>query len=72
MTDPIKAPSGYLLDGTPVFDLRDVALAHGMSYAECEYALRDFINWTARQRPEDMSFLAGVIRADDPRFYRAQ
>ena len=71
-TFPPEHPSGYLIDGTPVFDLRDVAATYGMTYAECEAALREFIGCTALQRAERAALLAGVMRAGDARIHRIQ
>lgn len=67
---PPESPTGYLIDGTPVFDLHDVAATHGMTYAECEDALREFIECVARQRGGMESLRAGVFVAGDPRIHR--
>jgi hypothetical protein len=65
-------PSGYLLDGTPVFDLRDVAAAHGMTYADCRDALREFVCWMYLHKGDMGPLLAGVMHAGDARIHRVQ
>jgi hypothetical protein len=67
-----ERPSGYLIDGTPMFDLRDIAATHGMTYSDCENALRRFIFHSGRPRAEIAAIRAGVMSADDHRFHRVQ
>jgi hypothetical protein len=63
-------PSGYLIDGTPVFDLGDVAAARGMTYAED--ALADFLLWATLQGAEMGALTAGVMTEGDHRVHRVQ
>lgn len=67
-----EPPTGYLIDGTPVFNLHDVAATYGMTYAECEDALREFIGCTVLQRGGIELLRAGVLFAGDPRTHRIQ
>ena len=68
----LESPSGYLIDGTPVFDLRDVAAAYGMAYADCRDALREFVGWTCLRKGDVGPLLAGVMHARDTRIHRGQ
>jgi hypothetical protein len=69
---PPESASGYLIDGTPVFDLGDVAAARGMTYAECEDALADFLFWATLQGAEMGALTAGVMTEGDHRIHRVQ
>ncbi len=64
-------PSGYLPDGTPVFVLRAIAAAHGLTAAGCTDAFNDC--WWISRQPGGVALLqAGVMRADDPRIHPVQ
>lgn len=69
---PTATPSGYLADGTAVFNLRDVAAAHGLTPTGCADAFEDFCWWILRQEGGSQVLQAGAMRGDDSRIHPVQ